>query len=33
MRFDADDQAALSRIEGAFRTQLLQLKPDLLLPF
>ncbi len=33
MRFDADDEAALARIEEAFRSQLLQLKPDLLLPF
>jgi phosphomannomutase / phosphoglucomutase len=33
MRFDADSEAALSRIQDTFRTQLLQLKPDLILPF
>jgi phosphomannomutase/phosphoglucomutase len=33
MRFDADTEAALSRIQDTFRTQLLQLKPDLRLPF
>jgi phosphomannomutase/phosphoglucomutase len=33
MRFDASDEFALSRIQSAFRTQLLQLKPDLALPF
>jgi phosphomannomutase / phosphoglucomutase len=33
MRFDASDQFALSRIQSAFRAQLLQLKPDLALPF
>jgi phosphomannomutase/phosphoglucomutase len=33
MRFDADDQAAMARIQTAFRTQLLALKPDLALPF
>ena len=33
MRFDADDQAAMARIQAAFRTQLLALKPDLALPF
>jgi phosphomannomutase / phosphoglucomutase len=33
MRFDADSEAALARIQSVFREQLLQLKPDLLLPF
>jgi phosphomannomutase/phosphoglucomutase len=33
MRFDADDEAALRRIQGAFREQLLALAPDLQLPF
>ncbi|WP_460762919.1 phosphomannomutase/phosphoglucomutase [Lysobacter fragariae] len=33
MRFDADSQAALQRIQAAFREQLLALKPDLMLPF
>ena len=33
LRFDADSQAALARIQGAFREQLLALKPDLKLPF
>jgi phosphomannomutase / phosphoglucomutase len=33
MRFDADSDAALARIQSVFREQLLQLKPDLLLPF
>jgi len=33
MRFDADSQAALSRIQAAFREQLLAVKPDLALPF
>ena len=33
MRFDADSQAALSRIQAAFREQLLAVKPDLVLPF
>jgi phosphomannomutase/phosphoglucomutase len=33
MRFDADNSAALQRIQQAFRTQLLALKPDLALPF
>jgi phosphomannomutase / phosphoglucomutase len=33
MRFDADNDAALARIQGDFRRQLLQLKPDLVLPF
>jgi phosphomannomutase/phosphoglucomutase len=33
LRFDADSQAALQRIQAAFREQLLALKPDLVLPF
>jgi len=33
LRFDADSQAALSRIQLAFREQLLAVKPDLALPF
>jgi phosphomannomutase/phosphoglucomutase len=33
MRFDADNQAALQRIQQAFREQLLALKRDLSLPF
>ena len=33
MRFDADNAAALKRIQQAFREQLLALKPDLSLPF
>jgi phosphomannomutase/phosphoglucomutase len=33
LRFDADSQAALARIQAAFREQLLALKPDLALPF
>jgi phosphomannomutase / phosphoglucomutase len=33
LRFDADSQAALARIQAAFREQLLAVKPDLLLPF
>nr|WP_255784018.1 phosphomannomutase/phosphoglucomutase [Lysobacter chinensis] len=33
LRFDADNKAALNRIQAAFRTQLLALKPDLKLPF
>jgi len=33
MRFDADDEAALRRIQNAFREQLLALAPDLQLPF
>ncbi|WP_233263115.1 phosphomannomutase/phosphoglucomutase [Cognatiluteimonas profundi] len=33
LRFDADSQAALVRIQSAFREQLLALKPDLVLPF
>jgi phosphomannomutase/phosphoglucomutase len=33
MRFDADNKAALERIQEAFRTQLLAIRPDLKLPF
>lgn len=33
LRFDADSQQALERIKADFRTQLLALKPDLVLPF
>ena len=33
LRFEANDDAALSRIQAAFRMQLLALKPDLNLPF
>jgi phosphomannomutase/phosphoglucomutase len=33
LRFDADSPEALARIQGAFREQLLALKPDLALPF
>ncbi|GHA88472.1 phosphomannomutase/phosphoglucomutase [Cognatilysobacter bugurensis] len=33
MRFDADSEAALARIQGVFREQLLKLQPDLVLPF
>ena len=33
MRFDADSQSALDRIENVFRQQLLAIKPDLALPF
>ena len=33
MRFDADSEDALRRIQGAFREQLLALAPDLQLPF
>ena len=33
MRFDADSQAALARIQEVFREQLLALQPDLALPF
>lgn len=33
MRFEANDEAALARIQEAFRAQLLALKPDLALPF
>jgi phosphomannomutase/phosphoglucomutase len=33
LRFDADTQEGLARIQEAFRTQLLLVKPDLVLPF
>jgi phosphomannomutase/phosphoglucomutase len=33
LRFDADTQEGLARIQDAFRTQLLLVKPDLVLPF
>ncbi|GAB3747171.1 phosphomannomutase/phosphoglucomutase [Lysobacter olei] len=33
MRFDADSEAAMARIQNAFREQLLALQPDLGLPF
>ena len=33
LRFDADTQEALSRIQSAFRARLLQIQPDLKLPF
>ncbi len=33
LRFDADSQAAMTRIQATFREQLLALKPDLVLPF
>jgi phosphomannomutase/phosphoglucomutase len=33
LRFDADSQAALERVQNAFRTQLLAIRPDLALPF
>jgi len=33
LRFEADDDAALQRIEGLFRRALLVVKPDLTLPF
>jgi phosphomannomutase/phosphoglucomutase len=33
MRFDADSDEALRRIQGAFREQLLALAPELQLPF
>ncbi|HTA65138.1 MAG TPA: hypothetical protein VK753_06510, partial [Xanthomonadaceae bacterium] len=33
MRFDADTPEALTRIQNAFREQLLAVKPDLALPF
>jgi phosphomannomutase / phosphoglucomutase len=33
LRFDADTQAGLTRIQAAFREQLLAVKPDLVLPF
>ena len=33
LRFEANDEAGLVRIQDAFRTQLLALTPDLKLPF
>ena len=33
MRFDADDKAALERIQGVFREQILAIEPELELPF
>jgi len=33
MRFDADTNAAMARIQQAFREQLLLVQPDLKLPF
>ncbi|GAA4333708.1 phosphomannomutase/phosphoglucomutase [Pigmentiphaga soli] len=33
LRFEADDDAALARIQSAFREQLLRVKPDARLPF
>ena len=33
MRFDADSEEALKRIQGEFRAQLLALDPELQLPF
>ena len=33
LRFEANDDAALARIQEAFRAQLLALKPDMVLPF
>jgi phosphomannomutase/phosphoglucomutase len=33
LRFDADNDKALRRIQTAFRGQLLQLNPKLVLPF
>ena len=33
LRFDADSQSALQRIQEAFRAQLLAIKPDMKLPF
>src|SRR5690606_23728559 len=33
LRFDADDQAALERIQGVFRDQILAIEPALALPF
>jgi phosphomannomutase/phosphoglucomutase len=33
LRFDADDEHALERIKGVFRTQMLKLDPSLKLPF
>jgi phosphomannomutase/phosphoglucomutase len=33
LRFDADSEDALKRIQGEFRSQLLALDPELKLPF
>ena len=33
MRFDGQTEAALQRIQAAFREQLLAVQPDLVLPF
>jgi phosphomannomutase/phosphoglucomutase len=33
LRFEANDDATLVRIQEAFRLQLLALKPDMVLPF
>jgi len=33
LRFDAKDQPALDRVQGAFREQLLAVDPNLKLPF
>ena len=33
LRFDADDQAALERIQALFREQILAIEPELELPF
>jgi phosphomannomutase / phosphoglucomutase len=33
LRFEADDEAALARIQGEFRRELLRVKPDARLPF
>jgi phosphomannomutase/phosphoglucomutase len=33
LRFEADNEAALERIQNDFRKQLLALKPDAKLPF
>jgi phosphomannomutase/phosphoglucomutase len=33
VRFDAETEQALARIQAVFRSQMLQLRPDLELPF
>ncbi len=33
LRFDADDEDTLRRVQEAFRKQLLAIKPDMELPF
>jgi phosphomannomutase / phosphoglucomutase len=33
LRFEADDEAALKRIQGDFRRAILAVKPDAKLPF